>query len=270
MQIGDRVDRNAFYNFHPVPFESNDFTGVVGEKSYFADAEIGQDLSSGAIFAQIHRIAEAFICLDGIESLFLKLVGMDLGGETDAPPLLSHIHKDSMTTFSDLRHRLMQLTSAVAATGAEDIARQTFTMNSNKSWLLRVDRPLDECQMMFVINLHPVEEELEIAEVGRHMDFLFTHDEFFTLSAVGDQVANGADFQTMLFLEFHQVGKACHRSILIEDLADDPGGIESREPGKIDSGLGMTRAPKNSSLGGLKGKDMAGLAQILGSGFRIT
>ena len=66
----------------------------------------------------------------------------------------------------------------------------------------------------------------------------------------------------MLFAELEQIGEAGHGAILVENLADDSGGVESGETGQIDAGLGVACAPENASFGTLQGEDMARLTEI--------
>ena len=123
---------------------------------------------------------------------------------------------------------------------------------------------------MGVIHLGPVEKESEITKVGRHVDLLLPLDELFALPTVGDQIADRADLKVMLLFELQKIGEPCHRAIGIKNFTNDARGIESGKSGKINSCLGVTGAPEDSSQGGLQGKDMARLAEILCGGLGVA
>jgi len=59
--------------------------------------------------------------------------------------------------------------------------------------------------------------------------FLALFDKVIMLAAIGDEVADRADLQSMLAGELDQVREAGHRPVLVHDLADHAGRVE---PGK--------------------------------------
>ena len=95
--IGFYTDRNLLDDLQPVPLESDTFLGVVGQQPDFLDAEIGKDLGADAVLAQVHWEAQFFIGLHCVVAALLQLVGLDLGREADAPPLLPHVKNDAVS-----------------------------------------------------------------------------------------------------------------------------------------------------------------------------
>ena len=90
--------------------------------------------------------------------------------------------------------------------------------------------------------------QLKFSIVGWQRNRLLTFDQFLPLAAVSNQVLDAADFQPVLLLELQELRQSGHRSILVEDFADNGGGIESRQTGQIDRGLCMPRTSQDTAL----------------------
>ena len=116
--------------------------------------------------------------------------------------------------------------------------------------------------MVPFVNGGAIEVQFEFSIVGWQGDGLLALDELFLFAAIGDQVLNAADFQPVLFLELEQLGQPGHRAVLVEDFADDGGGIEARQAGQIDGGLRVTCAPQDATRFALQREDMTGLHKI--------
>jgi len=78
--VRGQADGELLDDFEAVAFEADDFFGVVGEQADAAQAEIAEDLGAHAVVPQVGGEAEFFVGLDGVESLFLKFVGVDFSG----------------------------------------------------------------------------------------------------------------------------------------------------------------------------------------------
>ena len=135
-------------------------------------------------------------------------------------------------------------------------------MHPNERRLVGVDRSLYESQMVLLIHGGPVEEHLEFAEVGRHLDLLLSVDKFLALAAIGDEILDRADLELMDFAKLEEVRQAGHGAVLVENLADDSGGIETGKTSQINARLRMARTAQDTSLGSLQGEDVARLTQI--------
>ena len=109
------TDGDALYDLQSVSLQPHDLARVVGEEADFFDSEISQDLGASAVVAEVGRKTEFLVGLDGVESLLLKLVGMDFGGKSDAATLLTHVDKDSVAVFGNLSEGTVKLAAAIAA-----------------------------------------------------------------------------------------------------------------------------------------------------------
>ena len=83
-------------------------------------------------------------------------------------------------------------------------------MDANQSRLVRIDIALDERKMVPFVDGRTVEVQFEFSVIGRQGDRLLALDELFLLAAIGDQVLNAANFQSVLFLELEQLGQPGH------------------------------------------------------------
>jgi hypothetical protein len=73
----------------------------------------------------------------------------------------------------------------------------------------------------------------------------------------------------VLAAEFLQVVEPRHRTVLVEDLADDAAGVQAREGGEVDRGFGMAGALEHAAGAGEQREDVAGLHERFRLGLRV-
>ena len=66
--------RHPFFHLQAIAAEAGDLTRVVGEQPQPVDAEVGEDLRTNAVVAQISRESEPLIGFNGVEPRFLCLL----------------------------------------------------------------------------------------------------------------------------------------------------------------------------------------------------
>lgn len=191
VRIGGEPDGDLFYDFEAVALEANDLFGVVGKQADFPDAEIVKHLSTHSVIAEVRAIAKFLVGLDGVESLLLKLVGVDFGGETDTAALLSEVKKDA-TFFGNVSEGGVKLASAIATAGAEYVAGEAFGVDPHAHWLVGIDFSPDEREVLGVVGADLIEVAIEVAKIGGHGNDLFARDEPFGASAVFNELGDGA------------------------------------------------------------------------------
>ena len=233
------------------------------------NAEVGQDLCADAVFAKFGGEAEFFVGFHRIEPLLLEFVGVNFCRKSDAAPFLAHVDEDAAPGLFDLLQRALKLGAAIAPQGAKDVAGEAFAVDADERGFFRVDVAFHQRKMVRVVHDRAVHVQIEIAVIGRELDDLFALDEPLVFAAVGDEILDGCDFEPVLFLESHQLGHAGHRSIVVHDFADDPGGLQPCELGEIDGGFGVARALENASFFGLEREDVPRLDESLRGGLRI-
>src|SRR5690606_3652374 len=69
-----------------------------------------------------------------------------------------------------------------------------------------------------------------------------TLDQAVLLESIADEVRDRSDLELVLARELLEVRTTRHRSIFVQDLDDDRGGLHARKPREIATRLGMTRA----------------------------
>ena len=65
------------------------------------------------------------------------------------------------------------------------------------------------------------------------------------LQPVGDEVGDGADLQAVMLGEGHEIGQPGHGPVLVHDLADHAGRIETGQAADVDRRLGMAGADQD-------------------------
>ena len=100
-----------------------------------------------------------------------------------------------------------------------------------------------------------------------HLGGCFYH--LLALQAVGDEVADGDDFDAVFrsyLLELRHTG---HRAIGVQDLDERSSRLESGEAGKVDGGLGVTGATQHSAVLGVQRVDVSRTTEIGGLGLGV-
>ena len=214
--------RDLLNDFQSVSFQANDFLGIVGQKADFSHSQIVKHLGSHAVVAEIGGIAQLFVGLDGVESLFLKFVSMDFGGESNATAFLPEVEKDP--SFSGKMSKGgVELASTVASPGSKNIAGEAFGMNSDRDWFFAIDFAADEGEMFAVVGAYAIEVAVEVAKIGGHFDDLLTGHQTFRAATIFDELRDGAGFELVLFLVVTEIANPSHRAVLVHDFANDSG-----------------------------------------------
>src|SRR6185436_20677117 len=142
----------------------------------------------------------------------------------------------------DALERELELLAAVAAERMEDVAGQTFGVDPDEHVLLALDVALDERDMVLAGERLAEGDGGEVSVRRREPHRGHPLDELLRLPPVLDQILDRDHLDPMLLAVRDEVGDTGHRPVLAHDLADDPGGIEAREAGEVDGGLGLAGA----------------------------
>jgi hypothetical protein len=115
--------------------------------------------------------------------------------------------------------------------------------------------------------LDPIDEGLigvdgEIAMAGRKARLRQPLYEWLGSPAMPDKIGNAQDFQVMRPGEFLEVRTARHRAIVVDDLCENSGGIESGCAREVDRGFGGARAAEHAAFDRSQRKDVAGPREI--------
>ena len=111
--------------------------------------------------------------------------------------------------------------------------------------------------------------QIEIAVIRRHLHHLLALDQLLAHAAIRDQALDGADAESVLFAELHQLRQPRHRAVVVQNFAKHAGRLQAGEPRKIDRRLGVTGATQHAALLGAQREDVPGLDEIFRLRVRI-
>ena len=166
----------------------------------------------------------------------------------------------------------MELRTAVAAQGTEDIPGEALAVHPNQDGIRPRDVPLDQGDVgmrVVVLQFAAVGVDAEEAEVRREIDLDPLFDQLLPGATPGDEVLHRDELQPMPFRERDQVRKPRHGPVVVHHPATEPGGGQPGQSHEVDRGLGMAGAHQDAALAGLQGKEVPGAQEILGTGFEI-
>jgi len=78
--------------------------------------------------------------------------------------------------------------------------------------------------------------------IGRQFGGCRAFDQRLGTHPVLDQIGDRNEGQAVTLRELRELGNARHGAVFVHDLADDTGGVETRNPRQIDGRLGLTGA----------------------------
>lgn len=82
------LNRHALADFYTEAVQTVNLLRIIGQQAQLLRAEVLQDLSADPVFAQVGRKAELYVCLNGIEALFLQFIRLQLVDQADAAAFL--------------------------------------------------------------------------------------------------------------------------------------------------------------------------------------
>ena len=164
VRLGQR--RNLDQQRHPLQhldaagLQLRHFVGVVGQKAHRRDAQRVEDGHGHAVIALIGRVPAPVVGLHRVQLLLvLQGVGLNLGAQPYAAPLLAKIHQHP-ALLGNLLHGGVQLAGAVAALAAQHLAGQAFGVHPHQAagrvGLAEAERDM----LLLVIDADPARAEL--------------------------------------------------------------------------------------------------------------
>ena len=198
--------------------------------------------------------AEPLVGLHRVGAGVLERVRPDLVEEADAAAFLIEIDDYAPPLPRDQLHGALELRPAVAALGPEHVARETFRVHPHQDARLAGHVALHQCHVLGLVDVIPVGDHREVAQLRREPGFSHPVHESLGLEPVGHELGDRDEREPVLRGEGLQLGTACHGAVGVEDLADDPGGHESGEPRQIDARFGLPHALEHAARPARSGK----------------
>ena len=158
--------------------------------------------------------------------------------------------------------RAVALRGAVAALAAERVSRETLGMDAHVDVFAVADVAHHERDVTRAVDERFVRMTDELAEARRHLERRDALHEFFVTHAVCDEVLDGHELEAMFGAEQLELRPAHHPAVVVENFADDAGGIEACEPRQVDRRFGLTGAHEHAAVAGAKRKRVAGRDEV--------
>ena len=267
--VGLDFDRHALHNLETVGRDARNLARVICEEAHLADPEVGKNLRSRAVLAQIGLEPEVQVRLDGVHALFLQFIGTQLVAEPDTSTFLAAQVQEHAPVLADKLHGRLQLLAAIAAHAPENIARKAFAVHAHVNRLAEIGIARHPGHMFHAIGGALVGIRLEITVLGRHMRGCHTLHEFFVTQAVVNQIADGNNLEVELLGHFLELRHAGHSPILVHDFNEGGGRAESSELCEVDSGLGMASTTEHAFFLCIQGRNMPRTAKVTRLGIRV-
>ena len=142
--VGLDLERDALHDLKAIGLEADALDGVIAHQAHLADAELLEDLRPDAVVTFVGLVPEVEVGIDGVEALFLELVGAYLLHQTDATALLVEVDDEAAALLLDELHGLVQLLAALAAHRAEDVPCGAAGVDAHQYGLAISDVALQE------------------------------------------------------------------------------------------------------------------------------
>jgi len=135
-------------------------------------------------------------------------------------------------------------------------------MDAHQHGLIVVELPLDQGEMVMVVDLALINVEGEMAEFARQVGGSDALDQDLMAPAVFNHRLDGDDAQAELPGQLEEDGQARHGAVFIHDLAEYAGRIGCGRLRKIHHRLGVAGAAQDTAADCSDRKDVAGLGKV--------
>ena len=116
--------------------------------------------------------------------------------------------------------------------------------------------------MLQAVALLAERNDVEVSVGSRHVCFDATLHERFLLQAIGDEVADADNLESMFASHLLELWHACHRAVLVQDFYQGSSRLQAREAGKIDGSFRVSSAAKNAFVLCVEGIDVARATEV--------
>ena len=256
------LNGDILYNFKAIGLKTYTLDRVVGHELHPVNSQFLKDRRAYAIIALVRVKTEVHIGIDGIKALLLKLICLNLCHETNASALLIEINDHAFALLINSLHGLVQLLTALTALRAEDVASHTRRVDTHQNGFISLPLSLDEGYVFLAVALLTEGDEAEIAILGGEVDLTAARDKSLSLKAIGNQILNRDEPHAVLLGNLTQLWEASHGTILIHNLNEGGGGLQTCKAGKVNGGLGVTGTSYDTPVLSIEGVDMSRATEV--------
>src|SRR5688572_11604186 len=261
--------RHAVAEAQAVSLEADHLARIVGDRPNRLESEIQEDLRTDTVVAEIRLEAEPLVRLDGVRAFVLQLVRLELVEQADASPFLVEIDHDAAPLRLDHLHRRVELPAAVAAEGVEDVAREALRVHPHQHALTIGQVAVDQRHMLVVVDVVAIPDDLPRTMLRRQSRLSDAMHQTFVLQPVRHELRDRDERQAMVFRELLQLRSTRGGAVVIQDLTDHAGWVESRQARQVDRRLRMPDALEHTALARAQGEDMATVTEVAGHRGRV-
>ena len=132
---------------------------------------MAQDLGTDAVIAFVCLMSEMQICIDSVQTVFLKFIGFHLFHQSDAASFLVQVNDYSFAFLLDTLHCFVQLLATFAAHGAKDITGCTRRMYTDQDRFVRFEPTFYQGNMFQSVAFLAERDQAEVAILGGQINF---------------------------------------------------------------------------------------------------
>ena len=180
------------------------------------------------------------------------------------------VEHETFALLLDEFHRLVELCSAVATATAEDVTRDATRMHAHEKRFTGFPIAFEECNVFQTITFLAERNEAEIAIFGGHAHFFAALDEAFLFKAIGDEVFDGDDFESLLSGKLFELWHTCHGAVFVEDFNQASHGLKSCQARQVNSGFGVSSACEYTTILRIEGIDVSRTSKPFGTCFGVS
>ena len=259
--VGSYLDGDVLDNRKTIRLEADTLHRIVGHQAHLRDTQMAEDLGADTIVALVSLVSETNIRVDRVHAVLLEFVRLHLFHQTDTATFLIEIDDRPATLGLDFPQSLVQLLAAIAAQGAEDVARRAGRMDADQHRLGTADVALDDGNVLQPVALLAERDETEVAELCGHVHlFALLHNRLL-LQAVGNQIGDRDEFDVIFVGHLAQFRETRHRTVVVHNFHQGSRRIETRQAREVDAGLRMPCPTQNTLVLGVERVDMSRTAK---------
>ncbi len=222
------------------------------------NTEIEQNLRADAIFAEPPGHA-----------LLTTLAFAEQHIGNDGRRRIADQHHDATPLFGDNTHGFFQHLRAWPGC-PQNIVEDIDCMNAHEHGFRPRNVTFHQRNMLRIFHCVQIDHQLELtAEIAVEFGFDRTMNEIIVAAAIGNQVRDSRDLQSVKLCKLHEVRQPCHRPVVVHDLADDAGRIKPGEPRDVDRRFRVPGPNEHAAIARYKRKHVPGRDDVCRSLGRI-
>src|SRR5829696_7117684 len=176
---------------------------------------------------------------------------------------LTEVEDYSTRLPGDLFERRMKLKASVVDQRTKHVARDVLGVNANENRILSLHVAHHHREMYVAIDHVLIGNRAETTVDRRQIAFHYALHQLLFADAISDELCDADHLQVMLSGESFELRETRHGPVFVHDLADHAGRIQTRDPGNVDAGFGLSGTNEHAAALGAQGENMTWTTKIL-------